>query len=59
MPQVRSLDRRPCDPTPEQIRIKCAEIRAGWAANGDKRYVPELQSVSVPTGSAKSAWSLD
>jgi hypothetical protein len=59
MPQVRSLDRRPCDPTPEQIRIKCAEIRAAWAATGDKRYVPEPQPASSATGSAKSNWSLD
>jgi hypothetical protein len=41
--QVRSLDRRPCDPTPEQIRQKCEQIRAGWAANGDKRYVPHIE----------------
>ena len=59
MPQVRSLDRRPCDPTPEQIRLKCAEIRATWAATGDKRYVPDPETISAPAGSAKSAWSLD
>jgi hypothetical protein len=40
--QARSLDRRPTDPTPEQIRLKCEQIRAGWAATGDKRYVPHI-----------------
>jgi hypothetical protein len=40
---VRSLDRRPTDPTPEQIRQKCEQIRAGWAATGDKRYVPHIE----------------
>jgi len=59
MPQVRSLERRPCDPTPEQIRLKCAQIRANWAVTGDKRYVPEPPPDSMPAGSAKADWSIE
>jgi hypothetical protein len=41
MPQMRSLDRRPSEPTLEQIRMKCQQIQANWRATGDKRLVPD------------------
>ena len=56
MPQVRSLERRPSDPTPEQIRLKCAQIRATWAVTGDKRHVPEPRATSTSACSAKADW---
>jgi hypothetical protein len=43
MSRARYFDRRPNDPTPEQIRMMCELIRSRWAATGDKRLIPELR----------------
>lgn len=44
----KAHDREPCDPTPEQIQSRSAEVRRGWSKRVAARRITQVLSPWTP-----------